>query len=93
MKKDYYYPELPWSIIKSYNLTLDKTKITKSAKIMKKYCNHYQGLLEDNEILADTSFSFVYFYSMMRYKPNFNYNIFPRYLHPMQIANFIPNNL
>ena len=51
MEKEYYYPDLPWSIIKSYNLTLDKTRITKSAKLMKKYCNHYEQLLENDEIV------------------------------------------
>lgn len=51
MEKEYYYPDLPWSIIKSYNLTLDKTRITKSAKLMKNYCKHYEQLLENDEIL------------------------------------------
>jgi len=77
MEKEYYYPDLPWSIIKSYNLTLDKTRITKSAKPMKKYCNHYEQLLENDEILPDTTFSFVYFYSIMNYRSNFNYAILP----------------
>jgi hypothetical protein len=91
MKNEYYYPDLPWAIIKSYNLTFDKTRVTKSAKLMKEYCNNYEQMVENDEILPDTSFSFVYFYSMMTYKSYFNYNIFPTYLHPMQIVNFIPN--
>jgi hypothetical protein len=77
MEKEYYYPDLPWSIIKSYNLTLDKTRITKSAKLMKNYCKHYEQLLENDEILPDTTFSFVYFYSIMKYRSNFDYAILP----------------
>ena len=76
--KEYYYPDLPWSIIKSYNLTFDKTRATKSAKLMKYYCKHYKELLENDEILPDTSFSFVYFYSMMNYRSNFDYAILSR---------------
>lgn len=78
MKKDYYYSELPWSIIKSYNLTFDKTRVTKSAKLLKEYHEGYQQLLEDDEILPNTSFPFVYFYTMMKHRPHFNYRIFPR---------------
>jgi hypothetical protein len=76
--KEYYYPDLPWSIIKSYNLTFNKTRLTKSAKLMKDYCKHYEELLENDEILPDTTFSFVYFYSIMEYRSNFDYILFPR---------------
>jgi len=37
MEKEYYYPDLPWSIIKSYNLTLDKTN---------EICQTYEKLLQ-----------------------------------------------
>lgn len=74
----YYYPDLPWSIIKSYNLTFDKTKVTKSAKLLKEFHEGYHQLLRDDEILPDTSFSFVYFYTMMNYRPYFDYSILPR---------------
>ena len=77
-ESDYYFPDLPWSIIKSYNLTFDKTRKTKSAKLMTEFCEGYKELLQDEEILPTTSFVFVYFYSMMRYKPGFNYRLFPR---------------
>lgn len=77
-ESDYYFPDLPWSIIKSYNLTFDKTRKTKSAKLMTEFCEGYKELLQDEEILPSTSFVFVYFYSMMRYKPNFDYKLFPR---------------
>lgn len=86
MKVEYYYPDLPWSIIKSYNLTFDKTRITKSAKLLKEYCKSYDQMIEDDEILPETSFSFVYFYSMMKYRAHFDYALLPRYRHPMQIA-------
>lgn len=78
-EKNYYYPDLPWSIIKSYNLTFDKTRATKSAKLMKEYCKSYEDMIEDHEILPETSFSFVYFYSMMKYRSHFNYALFPTY--------------
>jgi hypothetical protein len=77
MEKEYYYPDLPWSIIKSYNLTLDKTRISKSAKLMKKYCKYYEQLLENDGIFPDTPFSFVYFYSIMKHRLHFNYAILP----------------
>ena len=64
MEKEYYYPDLPWSIIKSYNLTLDKTRITKSAKLMKKYCNHYEQLLENDEIVPDFLCLFLFNYEV-----------------------------
>jgi hypothetical protein len=78
-KQQYYFPDLPWSIIKSFNLTFDKTRATKSAKLMKEYCNSYEEMINDNEILPETSFSFVYFYSMMKYRSHFNYALFPTY--------------
>lgn len=81
-----YYPDLPWSIIKSYNLTFDKTRATKSAKLLKEYFKTYEQLIEDDEILPETSFSFVYFYSMMKYRSHFDYALLPRYRHPMQIS-------
>lgn len=76
--EDFYFPDLPWSIIKSFNLTFDKTRKTKSAKLMKEFCEGYKQLLEDEEILPHTSFAFVYFYSMMKYRSHFNYVLFPR---------------
>jgi len=92
MKNEYCYPDLPWSIIKSYNLTFDKTRVTNSAKIMKEYFKCYEQMVENDEILPETSFSFVYFYSIMTYKSNFNYNLFPAYLHPMQISTIMSVN-
>ena len=88
-----YYPDLPWSIIKSYNLTFDKTRVTKSAKLMKEFCTCYEQLIEDDEILPETSFSFVYFYSMMTYRSHFNYALFPIYRHPVQISVITNNNI
>ena len=76
--KEFYYSERPWSIIKDFCLTFDKTRSTKTSKIMKPLCDHYKSLLDDDIVLPDTEFPFVYFYSMMNYKSNFNYIIFPR---------------
>ena len=74
-----YIPDLPWSIIKSYLLTFNRNRATKSAIALKKYCVEYRGLLENDEIMSSTSFWFVYFYGMARYRPhwNYNYNLIP----------------
>jgi hypothetical protein len=77
MSNDIYIPDLPWSIVKSYLLTFDKSRQTKSCKLIKGYCTAYQELLDDGDIIPDTSFCFVYFFSMMRRKRNFNYSLFP----------------
>lgn len=77
---DFYYSEIPWSIVKSFILTFDKTRITKTAKIMKPLCESFQELLTDDSIsITDSDFSFVYFYTAMKYHKNFNYSMFPRY--------------
>lgn len=79
MTEEYCFPDYPWSIIKSYAVVIfDKTRKTKTAKLMKKFCVDYQQLLEDEEILPGTSFPFVYFYTMMKYRSHFNYLLFPR---------------
>jgi len=81
LDKEFYYTEYPWSIIKSFILSFDKTRSTKTAKLIKPFCDKYRSLLEDDIILPDTEFTFVYFYSMMTYhypNPNFNYLLFPR---------------
>ena len=75
---EFYYSERPWSIIKSFFLTFDKTRSTKTSKLMKSLCSHYKDLLDDEEVLPDTSFPFIYFYTMMEYRSNFNYALFPR---------------
>ena len=84
MKKEqeYYYPDLPWSLIKSYNLTFNKERVTKTAKLLKEYTEVYRELLEDQEIDPETTFSFVYFYSMMKRRRHFNYDLFPRSMYP-----------
>ena len=78
MKTEIHYPDYPWSLIKSYNLTFDKTRVTKSARMIKEYHMDYKQLLDDDEILPNTSFPFVYFYTMMKYRPHFDYSILPR---------------
>jgi len=75
--KELYYSERPWSIIKDFFLTFDKTRSTKTCKLIKPLCVHYKSLLEDEDVLPDTQFPFVYFYTMMNYRKNFNYTIFP----------------
>lgn len=77
-KNEFYYSELPWEIIKSYILTFDKTRCTKSAKIMKPLCEHFRNEIEDDSnLINDNDFQFLYFYTMMNYHTNFNYSIFP----------------
>lgn len=76
--KEIYYPDMPWSIIKSFILTFDKTRITKTASIIKPFCEDFNELLSDDFILPDTTFPFVYFYTRMTYRKNFNYAMFPR---------------
>ena len=44
---------------------------------MKEYCEAYEQLLADDEIAWDTSFPFVYFYSMMKYRENWDYALLP----------------
>ena len=59
-------------------LTFDKTRKTKTAKLMTGFCEHYQSLLENDVILPDTSFPFVYFFSCMNYRKHFDYAILPK---------------
>ena len=76
---EFYYPDYPWSIIKSYAIvSFDKTRKTKTAKLMKNYCESYEQLILDDDIVPNTTFSFVFFYSMMKYRGHFNYVLFPR---------------
>jgi len=77
--KEYYYSERPWSIIKDFILTYDKNRSTKSAKLIKPYCNRYQMLLEDGDIIPDTGFPFIFFYSMMKWRSHFDYKIILNY--------------
>ena len=76
--KEYYYSERPWSIIKYFLLTFDKSRSTKTAKLLKPFHERYESILENGFIAPDTEFSFVYFYCTMPYHPHFNYTIFPR---------------
>lgn len=55
-KEEQYIPDYPWSLIKSYLLTFNR----------KEYCEAYEQLRADDEITSDTSFPFVYFYSIVR---------------------------
>ena len=76
-KEEQYIPDYPWSLIKSYLLTFNRNRVTKSARIMKEYCEAYEQLRADDEIAWDTSFAFVYFYSMMKYRENWDYALLP----------------
>jgi len=79
MKEEYCFSDYPWSIIKSFAIVVfDKTRKTKTSKLMKKFCDDYQLLIEEGDIMPQTSFSFVYFYTMMKYRSHFNYLLFPR---------------
>lgn len=77
----HYIPDLPWSIIKSYLLTFNRNRSTKSSRAIKEYCVEYQNLLEDDEVntFIDTSFVFIYCYGMMKHRShwNYNYNLLP----------------
>ena len=58
----YYYPESAWEIIKSYILAFDKTRKTKSAKLMTEPIEYYRGMIENGDVFENTPFSFVYFF-------------------------------
>lgn len=75
---EFYYSERPWSIIKSFVLTFDKSRSTKTAKIMKPLCELYKSLIKNEDILPDSGFPFIYFYTTMPYRRHFNYAIFQR---------------
>lgn len=75
---EFYYSERPWSIIKSFILTFDKSRNTKTAKIMKPLCELYESMIINEDILPDSGFSFVYFYTIMPYRRHFNYVIFQK---------------
>ena len=78
-QNDFYYSEKPWSIIKSYILTFDKTRSTKTAKIMKPICEYFDDLLYDDRIFVnEIDFPFIYFFVMMPYRKKFNYAILTR---------------
>ena len=77
MMNEYYYSERPWSIIKSFLLTFDKSRSTKTAKILKPLFERYESVLKDEDILPD-SFPLFYFYFTMPYHPHFNYAMFPK---------------
>ena len=77
-ENEYYYPDSLWSEIKSYILTFDKTRVSKTAKLLHDYIQDYNELIENDEILPETSFCFIYFYSLMKYRPHFNYALFTR---------------
>jgi hypothetical protein len=62
MNQEYHYPEPAWGIIKSYMLTFDKTRKTKTAKLMTEPIEYYRCLIENGDIIEDTPFSFVYFF-------------------------------
>jgi hypothetical protein len=74
--QEFYYPDMPWYIIKSFLLTFNKTRITKTASIIKPFCEDFNEMLSEDFILPDTTFSFVYFHTRMKYRKNFNYRIF-----------------
>lgn len=71
--REFYYPDMAWGVIKSFILTFDKNRITKTASIIKPFCVYFEKMLSDPDILPNTTFSFVYFYTCMDYRKNFNY--------------------
>lgn len=71
MKDDFCYSDPAWRMIKH-----DKTRIAQTANLLRKYTEGYKQLLEDDEIVPDTTFAFVYFFTMMKRRPNFNYDLF-----------------
>lgn len=77
-QNEYFFPDSLWDEIKSFVFAFDKTRMAEPAKMLKDYINDYNELLETNEILPDTSFCFIYFYSMMKYRPHFDYALFTR---------------
>jgi len=78
MNNQYYLPDYPWSIIKSYMLTLDKTRKTKTAKLMRPLCDEYNDALKMPVMIGmpkyNTTFISIYFALLHQRKPNFNYS-------------------
>lgn len=78
MNNQYYLPDYPWSIINSYILTLDKTRKTKTAKLMRPLCDEYNIALKmpgmDSTNKDNTTFVCIYFTCLHRRRPNFNYS-------------------
>ena len=71
-QKDYYLPDYPWSIIKSYILTLDKTRKTKTAKLMRHLCDEYNASLKVPGGHTE-SFISIYFAFLIQRRPHFKY--------------------
>ena len=71
--QDYCLPDYPWSIIKSYILTLDKTRKTKTAKLMMRLCDEYNASLKVPGEHEELSFISIYFAFLIQRRPHFKY--------------------
>ena len=79
--EEYYYPEPAWEIIKSYILTFDKTRKTKTAMIMKDPCDYFTCWIESGQLEPDTTFYYMYFKNYMIHIKTYDYRL-GRFFYP-----------
>jgi hypothetical protein len=88
-----YLPDYPWSIIKSYMLTLDKSRKTKTAKLMRPLCDEYNDVLKMPVMIGipnyNKTFHSIYFAFLHQRRSNFNYSRPP--IFSQQSLDFLNN--